>query len=278
MASSILSRRACLAGAAGLGALRGFGAEAPVEFARDDIKLGVAGYSLRKFPRARAIEMVRSLRTPYICIKEFHLAYSSTLEELAAARKECEGAGLQILSGGVIYLEKQEDLRRMFDYAKGAGMPLMICAPKRPLVGEVEKLVKEYNIRAAIHNHGPEDKEFPTPQSVLEAIRGTDPRMGLCMDIGHTARAGQDVLEWIDKAGKRLFDIHAKDMVDTSRNARNVPVGEGILPVAAMLRLLKKLDYKDGVMLEYEIDEDNPLPGMRESFAYMRGVLAGLRG
>jgi sugar phosphate isomerase/epimerase len=278
MASSILSRRACLAGAAGLAALRGFGSDAPAEFARDDIKLGVASYSLRKFPRARAIEMVRSLRTPYICIKEFHLAYNSTPEELAAARKECESAGLQILSGGVIYLEKQEDLRRMFDYAKGAGMPMMICAPKRPLVGEVEKLVKEYNIRAAIHNHGPEDKEFPTPQSVLEAIRGTDPRMGLCMDIGHTARSGQDVLEWIDKAGKRLFDIHAKDMVDTSRNARNVPVGEGILPVAAMLRLLKKLDYKDGVMLEYEIDEDNPLPGMRESFAYMRGVLAGLRG
>ncbi len=278
MASPILSRRACLAGAAGLAALRGFGSDAPAEFARDDIKLGVASYSLRKFPRARAIEMVRSLRTPYICIKEFHLAYNSTPEELAAARKECESAGLQILSGGVIYLEKQEDLRRMFDYAKGAGMPMMICAPKRPLVGEVEKLVKEYNIRAAIHNHGPEDKEFPTPQSVLEAIRGTDPRMGLCMDIGHTARSGQDVLEWIDKAGKRLFDIHAKDMVDTSRNARNVPVGEGILPVAAMLRLLKKLDYKDGVMLEYEIDEDNPLPGMRESFAYMRGVLAGLRG
>src|SRR5512145_1139860 len=100
MVSPILSLRACLAGAAGLGALRGFGAEAPVEFARDDIKLGVAGYSLRKFPRARAIEMVRSLRTPYICIKDFHLPYSSTPEELAAARKECESARLQILSGG----------------------------------------------------------------------------------------------------------------------------------------------------------------------------------
>lgn len=278
MASPILSRRACLTGAAGLAALRGFGADAPAEFARDDIKLGVASYSLRKFPRARAIEMVRSLRTPYICIKDFHLPYSSTPEELSAARRECESAGLQILSVGVIYLEKQEDLRRMFDYARSAGTATIICAPKRALVGEVEKFVKEYDIRAAIHNHGPEDKEFPTPRSVLEAIRGTDPRMGLCIDIGHTARAGQDFLEWIDKAGKRLFDIHAKDMVDTSRDARNVPVGEGILPVAAMLRLLKKLDYKDAVMLEYEIDADNPLPGMRESFAYMRGVLAGLRG
>lgn len=277
MASSLLSRRACLAGAAVVSAWRSFGAAAPAEFARDDIKLGVAGYSLRKFPRAQAIEMVRSLRTPYICIKDFHLPYSSTPEELATARKECEAAGLRILSGGVIYLEKKEDLRRMFDYAKGAGMPMIICAPKRAMVGEVEKLVKEYGIRAAIHNHGPEDKEFPTPRSVLEAVRGTDPRMGLCIDIGHTARAGDDIIEWISKAGNRLFDIHVKDMVDTTRDARNVPVGEGILPVAAMLRLLKKMNYRDAVMLEYEIDENNPLPGMRESFAYMRGVLAGLR-
>jgi hypothetical protein len=29
-------------------------------------------------------------------------------------------------------------------------------------------------------------------------------------------------------------------------------------------------------MLEYEINADNPVPGMEKSFAYMRGVLAGM--
>lgn len=272
--SLIPSRRGFLAGSAALAAARLPVTAAPAE----EFHLGVATYSLRKFSRTQAIEMIRKLRTPYVSIKEFHLRYASTPAELAAGRKEFEDAGMKILSGGNISLSKPAELRAMFEYAKAAGMPMMVCAPTHATLDEVEKLVKEYNIRTAIHNHGPEDKHFPTPESVLEAVKKRDPRMGLCMDIGHSARAGSDVVKAALAAGPRLLDVHVKDLMDTSPKARQVPVGDGNLPIVALFKALKKMNYRGGVMLEYEIDADNPLPGMIQSFAYMRGVLAGLRG
>lgn len=270
------SRRGFLAGSAAF-ALPSLPAIAAAAKA-DDIKLGVATYSLRKFTRPQAIEMIKKLRVEYVSIKEFHLRYASTKAELEQGKKEFLDAGLKILSGGNIDLKKPGQLRAMFEYAKTCGMPMMVCAPSHATLAEVEKLVKEYDIKAAIHNHGPEDKEFPSPESVLKAIKGMDPRMGLCVDIGHTSRTGADFVEWMEKAGARLLDVHVKDLADPMVGRSQVPVGDGVLAIVAMFKLLKKMKYQGGVMLEYEIDADNPFPGMQKSFAYMRGVLAGLRG
>ena len=244
----------------------------------DDIKLGVATYSLREFPRAQAIEIVKKLDVEYVSIKEFHIRYKSTPEEWAQGRKDFEDAGLKILSGGNIDLKKPDELRTMFEYAKACGIPMMVCAPAHATLAQVEKLVKEYNIKAAIHNHGPEDKEFPDPKSVLDAIKGMDQRMGLCIDIGHTSRTGANFVEWIEKAGPRLLDVHVKDLKDPMVARSQVAVGDGMLAIVPMFKLLKKMKYQGGVMLEYEIEAKNPFPGMQKSFAYMRGVLAGLRG
>ncbi len=243
-----------------------------------DLKLGVASYSLRKFPRRQAIEMIQQTGTRYVSVKEFHLLYKSTPPELEAGRREFHDAGLVILSGGNISLQNPSELRGMFEYAKGAGMPLIVCAPTPATLPAVEKLVKEYNIRAAIHNHGPEDRHFPTPQSVLKAIDGMDPRVGLCIDIGHTARTGVDVVESIRLAGARLLDMHVKDLRELRNGAAQCAVGEGAMPMAAIFRELKRMNYQGGVMLEYEINADNPLAGMIKSMAFMSGVLAGLRG
>jgi sugar phosphate isomerase/epimerase len=250
--------------------------------ARDDsagFKLGVASYSLRKFSRTQAIEMVKQLNTPYISIKEFHLLSSSTPEEIAQGRKEFADAGLIVLSGGVITFSKDDEaeIRHKFEYAKLAGFPMITCMPTAKNLPKVEKMVKEYDIRMALHNHGKSDKNFPTPQDALKAIDGMDPRCGLCIDVGHTAEAGADVVESIRLAGSRLFDVHIKDESDLSNESSQVPVGEGHMPIPAIFRELKKLNYRGGVMLEYEVDENNPLPGMAKSFAYMRGVVAGMQ-
>jgi sugar phosphate isomerase/epimerase len=137
----------------------------------------------------------------------------------------------------------------------------------------VEALVKEYNIRIAIHNHGPEDKHFPTPQSVLEVVRPLDRRCGLCMDIGHTERAGVDPVKTIPEAGDRLFDMHVKDLRDFTSRESQVDVGDGIIPFPQLFRQLQGC-----VNLEYEIHGDDPMPGVERSMSYMRGVLAGLAG
>jgi sugar phosphate isomerase/epimerase len=140
----------------------------------------------------------------------------------------------------------------------------------------VEKFAKQYDINIAIHNHGTEDKIFPSPYDVLKHVKNMDPRMGLCIDIGHTVRTGTDVVKAVLDAGPRLHDMHAKDLADLSKRDSQVAVGEGKLPIASIFHALQTLKYPGYVNLEYEINPKDPLPGMQISFAHMRGVLAGL--
>jgi sugar phosphate isomerase/epimerase len=242
------------------------------------LKLGVATYSLREFSRRLAIKTMRELKVSYVSIKEFHLLYSSTPEEIAKAVGEFAAAGLTVLSGGVIGMQKDDEaaLRRMFEYARLAKMPMMIIAPSHENMPRIEKLVREYDIKVAIHNHGPEDRHFPGTKEGLAVIRNMDPRIGLCIDVGHEARTGVDVAASIAQCGDRLLDVHIKDIVEASGKNRGAVVGQGVLPIAAIFKQLLKMKYQGGVMIEYEIDGDNPEPGMQRSFAYMRGVLAGL--
>ena len=271
------SRRDLLRGAAAL-PLAASGLQAHPMDASAGFKLGVASYSLRSMTRAKAIAALKELDVKYVNIKEFHAKIKSSPEEWAAARKDFDDAGLQILGGGNITFnsENEDDVKLNFDYAKAMGLPLIVMAPTVKTLPIIEKYVKKYNIKAAIHNHGPEDKTFPTPQSVLKEVKNMDPRMGLCIDIGHTSRTGTDILESIKEAGARLHDMHVKDLKDPMNKDSQVAVGQGALPIAKIFRLLKSMKYSGAVMLEYEINANDPLPGMKESFAYMRGVLAGI--
>jgi sugar phosphate isomerase/epimerase len=244
----------------------------------DGVRLGVASYSLRKFSREKAIQMVKALNTPWVNIKSVHLEYNLPPAEIEAARREFEAAGLQIVGGGTITFDKDTDesVRDYFEYAKRAGMPVMVstCAPA--ILPRVEKFAKQYDIKVAIHNHGPEDKHYPSPYDVLKHVKSMDRRMGLCIDIGHTVRTGTDVVKAIADAGPRLFDLHAKDLKDLKDRGSQVIVGEGNIPIADIFRQLQAQRFAGYVNLEYEIDADDPMPGMQRSFAHMRGVLAGL--
>lgn len=242
------------------------------------IKLGVCTYSFREFQRKLTISMIKQLQVHYVSVKDFHIPFDVTEAEAAKAKAEFAKAGLKIMSGGNVSLQDEDPavLKRRFDYARMCGMPMMVCAPTHKTLDTIEKLVKEYDIKAAIHNHGPEDKHFPTPQSVLEAVKGRDPRMGLCMDAGHSMRTGIDVVQTIALAGPRLLDMHIKDLKVASEKGSQCDVGEGVMPVPAIFKQLQKMNYRGCVNLEYEINGDNPLPGMLHSLGYMHGVLAGM--
>ena len=253
-------------------------AEEPSGDTAAGIRLGVASYSLRELSRADAIAAIVALRTRYVSIKSFHLPYESTGEELAGGRLEFEGAGLTIVGGGVITLQQEDDadIRSYFEYARACGMPLMVIAPTRATLPRIERFVREYDIKVAIHNHGPEDQYFPGPRDALPVIRDMDPRVGLCVDLGHTTRTGVDIVEALAEAGDRVLDVHIKDLRDLMDRDSQCIVGEGAMPITAIFRQLVAMGYSGYVNLEYEIDASDPLPGMQRSFAYMRGVLAGL--
>jgi sugar phosphate isomerase/epimerase len=242
------------------------------------VKLGVASYSLRNFSREKAIEMTKALGTPYINFKSVHLPYDASPAEIAAARAEVDAAGLHIVGGGLITFETDTDdgVRKYFDYAKAAGMPVMVSTCHPGVLPRVEKFARQYNIKIAIHNHGPEDKDFPSPYDVLKVVKGMDPRIGLCIDVGHTVRTGTDVVRAVVDAGPRLLDMHVKDLRDLKVMESQCIVGEGKIPIVEIFRQLRAMRYAGYVNLEYEIDADDPMPGMKQSFAYMRGVLAGL--
>lgn len=259
----------------------GAGSRTPELATRQDIggvRLGVASYSLRNFPRAKAIEMTKAIGTPYINFKSMHLPYDASPAEIAAARQEVEAAGMHIVGGGLITFETDTDdgVRKYFDYARAAGMPLIVGTCDPGVLRRIEKFVQRYNIKLAIHNHGPEDKFFPSPYDALKAVKGMDPRMGLCVDLGHTVRSGTDVVRALADAGSRVLDMHAKDLRDLKVTESQCIVGEGKIPIVDIFRQLRTMRYAGYVNLEYEIDADDPLPGMKQSFAYMRGVLAAL--
>jgi sugar phosphate isomerase/epimerase len=275
------------AGAAGaaLGAAGGAGSLLAASPPRDPplppppgLALGVASYSLRNFPRARAIEMVKALGMRHVNFKDVHLPFDLSAADLAVARQEIEAAGLVIVGGGVITFarDRDDDVQRYFAYAQAAGMPLITATADPTLLPRIERFAKQYDIRVAVHNHGPEDKHFPSPYDVLRHVKDLDPRIGLCMDVGHTTRTGTDVVRAIADAGPRLLDMHIKDLRDRTDVGTQCIVGEGTIPIAAILRQLETIGYRGYVNLEYEIDPDAPLPGMKQSVAYMRGALAGL--
>ena len=243
-------------------------------------QLGIATYSLREFQRGLAIRMIQQLGITRVSVKDFHLPYTSTAAEIARAVGDFNKAGLTLVSGGNTDMKSSDpaDLRKYFEYAKACGIPMLVTAPLHENLGAIEKLAQEFDIRIAIHTHGPEDKNFPTPKVVLDAVKGMDPRMGLCMDLGHSMRGGADVVQEIANAGPRLLDVHIKDLKDGKVKESQCDVGDGVMPVVAIFKQLQKIGYSASVNLEYEINADNPVPGMLHSFGYMKGVLAGLAG
>jgi len=244
-----------------------------------DFKLGVASYSFRKFSREQAIAMTKQLGTPYLNIKDSHLPLTSTPQQIEAAKQEFKNAGIIIVGCGTIYFKKADDadIRSKFEYAKNLGAPLIVAGPTPETLPMLEKYVKEYDIKIAVHNHGPEDPYFPTPQSVLKVVKNMDPRIGCCVDIGHTERTGVNLIDTLAEVGPRLLDMHTKDLANLKVKESQVAVGEGKIPFGKLFLQLIKMKYDGCVNLEYEIHADDPMPGMERSFSYMRGVLTGIK-
>ncbi len=237
-------------------------------------ELGMASYTFRQFPLEQALEMTRRLGLKRIAFKDMHLGLDSTPEQISAALAKVKAAGLDLYGGGVIYMGNEAEVNRAFEYAKTAGMRVIIGVPNHDLLELANRKVQEHDIRLAIHNHGPGDKVYPTPKSAYEKIAKLDRRMGLCIDVGHTQRSGIDPSEPAVQFADRLFDVHIKDVSASSASGQTVEIGRGVIDIPKFLRTLRKINFLGSVSLEYEKDAKDPLPGAAESIGYLRGVLA----
>jgi hypothetical protein len=243
------------------------------------IRLGLASYTFREFSRSQLIGFMRQLGVNALNAKDVkdHLPVDPAKEAVAVA--DYTAAGIRLHAAGAVYFTKDEDddIRAKFEYCKRAGIAVIVAGDPSPeSLSRVERFVKEYDIRIAIHNHGPEDKLWQSPLDILKLIGKMDPRIGCCIDVGHTVRAGTDVVDAIHQIGPRLFNMHMKDLTDFSSKESQVAVGRGKMPVRAIFEALIATRYEGFVDLEYEMHGDDPMPGVIESFAFMRGVLAGM--
>jgi len=244
------------------------------------LKMGIATYTFSKLKTDAAIEGIKRVDLHYCSIKDAHLPLKSTREERQAVAKLFKAAGITPLSCGNISPGKDETaIREKFEYAKDAGIPTIVCTPDKATLPILDKMVREYDIKIAIHNHGPEDKLWPSPYDVWEAVQSYDPRVGLCIDVGHTARAGVDPVESIRKCSARLHDVHIKDISDNSAGSKSKPVelGRGVLDLHGILQALLDIKFAGHLGLEFEKNLNDPIPGTCESIGYLKGVLSGMK-
>lgn len=237
-------------------------------------QIGFAGYSFVKFDLDQTLQMMNQLQVKYLSVKDFHLPLNSSPDQIASIRKKFADKGVIPYTVGVIYMKTKQEVDRAFDYAKSFGVDMIVGVPDEALLPYVEEKVKSTNIKMAIHNHGPEDKLYPTPKSIYDRIEKMDKRMGLCIDTGHTFRAGvlpeQAIMQYAD----RLFDLHIKDEEAMKADAKTLEIGRGAINFSAVLDVLRKVNYKGICSVEYEKDMDAPLVGMAESVGFFKGMMS----
>lgn len=242
------------------------------------LTLGVAGYTFRDLSVEASIAAMKALDLTTISLFKAHVPWDRTAEECRVAANRFRDAGLTLFGSGVINLPNDEKaLRSTFENVKAAGLQVMTCKPETDAFPLIERFVKEFDQRLAIHNHGPEDKLYPSPYDAWKLIQPLDARIGLCVDVGHCYRAGVNPAEALKTCASRVYDVHLKDSVAIP-GGKDVPVqvGRGVLDIRSILTALIEIHYTGAVSFEYERRAVDPVTGLAESVGYVRGMLAAM--
>ena len=277
---SMITRRSfILLAAAGLAATGALAAEQ----AQDTFRVGIAGYTFNKFKLDQALEMTKQVGVHYLCIKDFHLPFKSTDEEIAAFHAKCKSYGVTGYAVGPIYMGSEKAVDDAFAYAQRVGVNLIVGVPhgevdkkkveSPELIKYVEGKVKATGIKFAIHNHGPDSLPYSTAEAIMGYIKDLDPRMGICLDIGHDLRAGANPLVDMERYADRIFDVHLKNVTAPDKSGKGIELPRGVIDIPAFVKVLRKIKYDGVCSLEYEKDMDKPLAGITESINYFRKVM-----
>jgi sugar phosphate isomerase/epimerase len=246
--------------------------------AGDLFKVSMAGYSFVKFDLEQSLKMLQRIDVHYLCIKDFHLPLNSGEEQIAAFHAKLKEANVTGYGVGPIYMNNEAEVDRAFEYAKRVGVSLIVGVPVHNLLPYVDKKVKEYNMQYAIHLHGPDmPNKYPDADDVWNNVKDLDPRIGMCLDIGHNTRNGKDPVADLKKYHTRVFDIHIKNVTAASKAGSTCEIGRGVIDIPAFVRMLRKVKYNGACSLEFEKDMNDPLAGLAESIGYFRGVIDGTK-
>lgn len=245
-----------------------------VDKAVNTFTIGMAGYTFREFTVEKTIEMMKKIGVTNLSLKDFHMPMNSTQEKINAVLEKFKSAGINVYTVGVVYMKTKESVDQAFEYAKMAGVKMIVGAPDYELLQYVEQKIKTYDFKMAIHNHGPDNPLYPNATDIWNHIKALDPRIGICIDIGHTTRDGEDPSVDILKYKSRIYDIHIKDVDKAEKEGKTVEMGRGIIDIPKVVDTLRKIKYSGSCSLEFEKDMKDPLAGIAESIGYLKGVMA----
>ncbi|MDH6312690.1 inosose dehydratase [Parabacteroides sp. PFB2-10] len=234
--------------------------------------LGMAGYTFVNFDLETTLKTMQRLDMHYLCIKDFHLPLDSNDEQIKAFHETCAAHNVTGYAVGPIYMRSEAEVDRAFEYAKRVGVKLIVGVPNYELLPHVDKKVKEYGYHYAIHLHGPDMPLYPDADDVWENTKGLDPKIGMCLDIGHDLRNGKDPVADLKKHHTRVFDIHIKDVTDSTKAGRSIEFGRGKIDFPAFVKALRDVNYTGMCSLEYEKDMKDPFLGIAESIGYFKAV------
>ncbi len=239
----------------------------------EKFKVGMAGYTFAKFDLDKTLATLQRTDVHYLCIKDFHLPFKSTDAEIAAFHAKLKEKGVTGYAVGPIYMKSEAEIDNAFEYAKRVGVKLIVGVPNSELLPYVDKKVKEYGFNYAIHLHGPDIKIYPDAQDVWDHVKDLDPRIGMCLDVGHDTRNGKDPVADLKKFHTRVFDIHIKDVTGTTKLGYSLEIGRGVIDFPAFVKMLRKVGYTGVCSLEHEKDMTDPFMGIAESIGYFRGII-----
>ena len=240
----------------------------------DLFSVGMAGFTFTRFNVEKTIEIMKKIGVTNLSLKEFHMPLNSTQEQIDAVLAQFKAAGINVYTVGVIYMKTKESVDQAFNYAKMAGVKMIVGAPNYELLPLVEQKIKEYDFKLAIHNHGPDNPLYPNATDIWDHIKDLDPRIGICIDIGHTTRDGADPSVDIEKYKDRIYDIHIKDVDKAAKEGKTIEMGRGIIDIPKVVATLRKINYSGKCSLEFEKDMNDPVVGIAESIGYFKGVMA----
>jgi sugar phosphate isomerase/epimerase len=241
--------------------------------------IGIQTISLRKYALPEVLRHLQGMGVRYVELSaSSHLPATASDERIAEARELAATAGIKITAQGVNRFSKDHAAnKRVFEFAKKLGIRTMTANPQpgAETFASLGKLVAEYDMRIAIHNHGP-GSLYDKLDDVVQAIKGQDPRIGACVDCGHFLSSGEDPIRCVRTLADRVYGVHLKDHAEIGKNSPNVVLGKGHLDLTGLFKALRQIKFPaDGPLsLEYEATPENPLDDLKASLAVTKEAIA----
>ncbi|MCA9131595.1 MAG: sugar phosphate isomerase/epimerase [Planctomycetales bacterium] len=232
------------------------------------LQLGIQLYSLRGYALQPALEHAAQIGFSQVEFYGGMLPIEATPGQIAEVKQQVADLGLTISAHGVNRFGSDKKANEdLFKFAQQLGIKTLTADPDPESFDQLDELVQEYDIRVAIHNHGPRHR-YNKVVDVLRAVEKRDPRIGACADLGHFIRSGENATEVIRLLQGRLYGIHLKDFAEMKDKTEGVILGKGHLDVEGVIDALIAVDFpSDGALsLEYEENPENPIADITACF------------